>query len=144
MNLQLKAKSLAPTRAGFIVLLVLDLIEKVREWMNESIRMQETVSITITKSHTYRFLSALLLSHCTGFSYVNTIELLRNFGATAPSLERMRFISSNIVAFAPTSRGKDGTLGWNGQRDQTRQPSEFELLSFRTTQKIFSVHLNFF
>ncbi|PXF42597.1 hypothetical protein BWQ96_07692 [Gracilariopsis chorda] len=70
------------------------------------------------------------------------MELLRNFGATTPSLETVRFISSNILAFAPTSRGRDDTLGWNRQRDQTQQYSEFELLAFRTTQKIFFLTSN--
>jgi len=43
-----------------------------------------------------------------------------------PSVEMMRFIADNILAYSATGRGTDGEIGWNTQRDQTHLLSESE------------------
>jgi hypothetical protein len=88
-------------------------------------------------SNMLRYLTFLLLSHCTGLSISNVLELFPQNGASLPSLERTRFISTNILAFSASGRGQKGQSSWNCSSDQTQLLGEFEKASFRTGCRIF-------
>ncbi|PXF45277.1 hypothetical protein BWQ96_04976 [Gracilariopsis chorda] len=90
----------------------------------------------------YRYVAVLLLSHTTRFSICETIDVLRQSGNSTPSLERIRFIASNILTFSATGRGHDEQMEWNSQRDQTQQLEEIEQLSFSDTKKRFFVRIH--
>jgi len=51
----------------------------------------------------YRYVAVLLSSHKTGFSFGKTIEILRQAGSTALSLESISFIADNGTGW---SRGR--------------------------------------
>ncbi|PXF43284.1 hypothetical protein BWQ96_06981 [Gracilariopsis chorda] len=137
LKLQCEARSLPCTRCGFTVLLLQGLIDQLRNWANEYIRLRNKDQECVSIAEMYRYVSELLLSHTTGFSFEKNIEVLRQAGSTAPSLDRVRFIADNILEYAPTGRGRQGEMHWNAQRDQKRQLSEFESIGFRDTRKVF-------
>jgi hypothetical protein len=83
------------------------------------------------------YVSVLILSHCTGFSLTRSLELLLQEGISAPSLERVRFISTNILAYCPSGRGSPGISSWQCSRDQTQSLAEFEKAAFRTSCRVF-------
>ncbi|PXF43275.1 hypothetical protein BWQ96_07002 [Gracilariopsis chorda] len=115
---------------------------QLKEWLNELIRLRKLCIDAIKLSEMYRYIAVLLLSHTIGFSFCKTIDVHSHSGKSAPSLERIRFIASNILAFSATSHGQDGHKEWNSQRDQTQKLWEFEELSFRDTKKVFFVPLH--
>ena len=108
-------------------------------WLNEYIVLRRCEVQRLEMDDMYRFVSVLLLSHCTGFSFARTIRFLSERGSKAPSLERVRFICSHILAFSPTGRGGDGGNSWVVQRDLTPLLTQFEQNAFRATSKVFLV-----
>jgi hypothetical protein len=56
---------------------------------------------------------------------------------TAPSLERVRYIATNVLAFSPTGRGDRGQSTWQCSRDQTQLLSEFEKAALRNSCRLF-------
>ena len=86
----LLARSLRCTRTGHLVLVLEELLQQYKIWMNERIALVESSSSTIGMNDLSRYVSTLLLSHSTGTSLSRTIALLAELGLTAPPLERMR------------------------------------------------------
>jgi hypothetical protein len=84
----------------------------------------------------YRFVAVLLYSHCTVFSVTTTIQKLSELGQNNPSLERTRFIQSNILAYLATGRA-DGSSTWNSQQDQTLRLGEFKNPALYMSFKVF-------
>ena len=103
---ELLARSLPSTRTRHFVLVVEELLQLCKIWMNGRIALLETSSSTIGMNDLYRYVSTLLLSHSTGISLSRTITLLAELGLTAPPLERMRYIGQNILAYSATDRQK--------------------------------------
>ena len=136
INLQCSVRGITPTRAGFVMLIMNGILQKLTEWVNELVRVKNMESI-LALSDMHRYISDFLLSHTTGFSFEKAIMIQRQNGCVAPSLEITRFIADNILAFSPTGRVGDGSNTWNAQRDRTRQLSEFESLAFRESRKVF-------
>ena len=132
MKLECTVRGITPTRSGFVVLFMNGLLHQLCEWLNEMIRMNNNDDV-ITVADMYRYVSVLLLSHTSGFSFDKSITILRQSGCLPPSVERVRFIADNVKAFSATGRGQDGSISWNSQRDLTRNLSEFEALAFRET-----------
>lgn len=60
-------------------------------------------------------------------------------GYSVPVLGRVRFISTNILAYYPTGRGDVGDSTWRPQRDETQSLGEFEKVSYEMTRKIFLI-----
>ena len=137
MVTECRIRSLSPTRCGFVVLFMSSAIQQCTEWLNELVQLRGLSDTGITDADMYRYVSVLLLSHCSGFSFEKATTLLTQAGCVTPSLELIRFISSNILAYSPTGRGSEGTLLWNAQRDQTRQLSEFEISVSGNEEGIF-------
>ena len=65
------------------------------------------------------------------------IQIMNRCGLPFPTLERMMYISENLLAYSPTNRGSDGGSSWMSQRDPTRNCSEFELRAFKTVRYVF-------
>lgn len=87
-------------------------------------------------------MAVLLFSNMTGYSFAKAISILKQAGSTPSSLERILFITANVIAYSPTRRDSDGQISWNVQRDQTRYLTEFEMIGFRDTWKIFFTPLD--
>jgi hypothetical protein len=103
-----------------------------RQFINEKIVRDGTPFDRVTESDILRYVAVLILSHCTGFSLTRSLELLLQEGISAPSLERVRFISTNILSYCPSGRGSQGISSWQCSRDQTQSLAEFEKAAFRT------------
>ena len=68
---------------------------------------------------------------------MKTIQLLRKEGCNTPTLDHVRFVCNNLLAFSPTSRGRDSGTTWLAQKDETRLLTQLENTAFRQTCKIF-------
>ena len=91
-----------------VVLFMKLFLEQLMEWLNQFIRLRNLDTDPITLADMYRYVAVLLLSHTNGFSFGKTIYVLRKTESTIPSVERMRFIADNILAYSATGRGTDG------------------------------------
>lgn len=129
-------RQLGTTRADYLVLFVDELLHTCLGWLNEYIVLHRRDMQPLKIYDLYRYVSILLLSHCTGFSFQKTIDILQKDGCPTP-LDKVRFISNNMLAFSPTGRGRDGGISWLAQRDQTPRLTQFEITAFRVTCKIF-------
>lgn len=61
-----------------------------------------------------------LLSHDTtlvGFSFLQTLHLLKVFGGVLPHMEIVLWVSENVVAFSVVVRCEPGASHWHSQRD---------------------------
>jgi hypothetical protein len=123
-------------RAGIIELFTGDLLALSRQWINEKIVRDGTPFDRVTESDMLRYVAVLTLSHCTGFSLTRSLELLLLEGIYAPSLERVRFISTNILACCPSGRGNQGRSNWQCSRDQTQSLTELEKAAYKTSCRI--------
>jgi hypothetical protein len=99
------------------------------------IHVQAPSSISIADM--YRSEAVMLLSHCLSLSFKKTIDLLRRYNCSVPSIGDVRYISTNTLAYSPTNRGNMGKPCWNSQRDPTPMIGEFESTAFRTSLKVF-------
>ena len=138
LQTKLTAHQLAPTRAGHVVLFCREVLEMCREFINAHSTLQR-LEVTVSPADMYRFLAILMYSHCTGFCFEFCINQLRQLGCHVPSLDRVRFICGNILAYSPTNRGDLGHDSWNCQRDQTPLLERFEKTAFRMSSRIFFV-----
>ena len=134
---ELLDRSLPSTRTGHLVLVLEELLQQFKIWINERIALFKSSSSTIGMNGLYRYVSTLLLSHSTGISLSRTIAWLAELGMTAPPLECMRYIGQTIQAYSSTGRGNTQQNTWLPQRDQTQNLSRFESKVFRMTQSIF-------
>jgi hypothetical protein len=134
---ELRCRELPSYRAGVLQLFMADALAVCGRWLNEKVVLDGSAFGRVTESDLLRYVSVLLLSHCTGFSLTKSIELLKQDGVQEPSLERVRFVSSNILAYSASGRGDNGQTTWNCSRDQSSLLSEFEKASFGTSCKIF-------
>lgn len=125
-------------RCGCTVLFMDGILYQLLQWFKELTRLKELDQGLLKLSDMYRYVSVLLLSHTSGFSFAKTIEIRKQSGSSITSLEIVRFIADKILAYSATGRGSDGHNEWNSQRDQTRQLGEFE---FRQSRKVFFVPL---
>jgi hypothetical protein len=126
-------RELPGSHACIIELLMGDLLDLSRQWINEKIVRDGTPFDRVTESDMLRYVAVLTLSHCTGFSLTRSLELLLQEGISAPSLERVRFISTNILACCPSGRGNQGRSSWQCSRDQTQSLADFEKAAYRTS-----------
>lgn len=137
LHVQCSVRGLPLSRAGHVVLFLIDTLTRCMGWLNQKIVLQALGRPQITIADLYRYLSIMLLSHCTGFSFVKSIDILHTLGSSTPSLEIVRFISGNIMAYSATGRGNDRQSSWNSQRDQTSLLTTFEKTAFSVTCKVF-------
>lgn len=72
-------------------------------------------------------------------SFAQTADLLKIFGGLVPQVERVRWISENMVAFAVPGRCDPGASHWKSQRDRTPSLSGFEEISSKDTRAMFLV-----
>jgi hypothetical protein len=134
---ELRCRELPTTLAGVLQLDMADVLSLCKRWLNEMIARDESAFGRVTESDMLRYVSVLLLSHCTGFSLTKSIELLKQDGVQEPSLERVRFVSTNILAYSASGRGGGGQSTWNCNRDQSSLLGEFDKASFRSSCKVF-------
>ena len=69
-----------------------------------------------------------MMSHCLGLNLEVTISMLHGVMAPnviLPSIERIRFISTNLKMYTPYERGTRETT-WSGRYDPTVNLDEFE------------------
>ena len=137
IQVELDVRSLQATRVGLIVLLVDDVLYLCLKWLNEHVMLNEKQMNCFKKHEMYRYLAVLLFSHCTGFSFGKTMEILSDCGCSPLAPGRIRFISSHILAFSATDRGQGGSKSWNSQRDKTPFLTQFEHTAFRVSCKLF-------
>ena len=146
LNINLRARRLGTSKVDHVVLLIDDVLKKCLEWLRQSINLHGTGRSAVSKVELhdmYRFLAIMLYSHCTGFSFKKTIEIMsKRYGFQNISLTMIQFISNNILAFSPTNRGNLGTITWESQRDQTPQLQELEKLAFGPSCRIFFIPLH--
>lgn len=136
------AHSSPSMRTEHLVVVLKELLQQCRIWMNERIALFETPSSTIGMSDLYRFVSTSFLSHSTGLCLSRTISLLAELGLMASPLERMPYIGRNIRYHSATGCTKSEQNDWLAQRDQTHSVSQFESAVFRMAQKNSNGHLN--
>ena len=141
MRLECSVRGIPPTRCGFVVLFVNRVLHQLMQWLNEFIRLHELKEPVPILADMSRYLSVPLLSHTTGLRFDKTVSVLHQSGTIVPSVERVRFIAENILAYFATGRGKKGELRRNSQRDETCLLSEFESLAFRDTRKEFPLFI---
>lgn len=91
-----------------------------------------------------QYLAVMLCSHTCGLTLEKSCDVLRRFGAVTPSLDRVRWISDNVLDYSAVGRGNDGSATWLSQRDQTPSHTEFEHLAFRETRRVFFHLLHMF
>jgi hypothetical protein len=77
-------------------------------WLNGKVVLDGSAFGRVTESDLLRYVSVLLLSHCTGFYLTKSIELLKQDGVQKPYLERVWFVSTNILAYSASGRGDNG------------------------------------
>jgi hypothetical protein len=130
-------RDLPASRSGFLILFSEELLKKCMQWTNEHIVLHELPMNRLNLWDMWRYLAVTLLSHTTGLSIEKTIEMLQNVGASPPSLESVRRITTLIKAFSAMGRGRTGERNWNSQRDQTAQLEPFEHAAFHSSCKIF-------
>lgn len=91
------------TGGGFLMYFVCLVIVKLVQITNSRVRAQneDAKSLFATKRHKIlQFLSTLLTSHTTSLAIYRFINWFKKFGEAATSIDRMRWISDNLVAFA--------------------------------------------
>jgi hypothetical protein len=132
----LRCRELPGSRAGIIELFMGELLALSREWINEKIVRDGTPFDRVTESDMLRYVAVLILYHCTGFSLTISLEHILQEGISAPSLERVRFLSTNIFSYCPSGRGNQRRSSWQCSRDQTQSLAEFEKAAFRTSCRI--------
>jgi hypothetical protein len=72
---KVRCRELPGSRAGIIELCMGDLLVLCRQWINEKIVRDGTPFERVTESDMLRYVSVLILSHCTGFSLTRSLEL---------------------------------------------------------------------
>lgn len=70
-------RGVSPTRAGVVVLLIEGLLKQPMMCLNDYIALHRLGQTKINLSDMYCYVSFLLLSHITGFSFEMTIYFLR-------------------------------------------------------------------
>jgi hypothetical protein len=84
---ELRCRELSSYRAGVLHIFMADLLAVCGRWLNEKVVLDGSAFGRVTESDLLRYVSILLLSHCTGFSLNNSIELLKQDGVQEPYLE---------------------------------------------------------
>lgn len=128
------------TRAGHIVLMMDDVLQQCRKWLNGHIALHATnvpSARPVSMGDMYRYVAVLLLSHLTGLSFEKTVALFEQLQCNAPSLDRVRFISTHILAYSSTGRGNMGGEVWTAQRDETVLLDVFENTAYDMSRKVF-------
>jgi hypothetical protein len=129
-------RELPQSRSGISILFCEKLLKKCIQWTNEHIVLHDVAMEKLEVRDIWRYLAATLHSHTTGLSLEKTIEMLQARGASAPSLERVRHIATNIMSFSAMGRGRTGDRNWNSQRNQRVQLESFENAAFALSCKI--------
>lgn len=132
-----RGRSLNFTRGGIVVCFIDAALKQVMEWMNTKTRLTDNASEVVSLSEMYQYLAVMICSHTTGLSYSKTVDTMQRFAACTPNLERVRWISENLLAFSPIGRGDDGAGQWICQRDFTPNLIELETLCFRETRRVY-------
>jgi hypothetical protein len=138
------ALELPATRAGHIILLMDDVLQQCRKWMNGHIALHARDTRPVGLDDLYRYVAVLLLSHLTGLSFEKTVSLLARLDCKPPSLDRVRYISRNILAHPATGRGNMGERTWSAQRDETQYLDSFEKAAYEMTRKVFLTPMHTF
>lgn len=86
------------------------LLDMILEWTNGRIRLQQNGIAQLHRSEMLQYLAFLLVSHTTGLSFEKTIDALKVFGTVLPTLERVRWMLANILAFPIVGRGNEKFL----------------------------------
>ncbi|CDF41179.1 unnamed protein product [Chondrus crispus] len=137
MHTEMNVRRLDHSRASHIVLLCDEVLHKCLDWTNESIVLKHLSISPLRMSDMYSFLGVSVFSQCSGFSLAKSLFFLSKLDCPVPTLQLVRFISANILAFSATGRGDQGESVWNSQRDQTVHLSEFEQAPYRMSCKVF-------
>eukprot|EP00474_Spongospora_subterranea_P007755 CRZ08213.1 hypothetical protein [Spongospora subterranea] len=137
---QLRMKGLQSTRVGITILLVNDVLTQCLHWLQDYVRLHDVGNAPeLSMSAMYQYLAMMFYSHCTGFSLNHTWTIMEKLNQHTPSLDVIRFISQNILAFSPSNRGNMGANSWSSQRDMTPNLTAFEKVSFSVSNSIFVV-----
>lgn len=137
IDVERTARDLPDSRTGFFDLFTDEVLRTCRPWLNKHILLTRREVRPVSVSEMYNYMAVLLFSHCTGFSFEKTAVIMPQDGLQQVDVERMKFISNNILAFSPTGRGNHGGISWLPQRDQTQLLTQFERAAYRTTCKMF-------
>lgn len=102
---------------------------------------------SVSVAEMYQYVPVMLFSHCSGFSFDKTIDMMPPEGTKPLNLNLIRFISNNILAFSAiadpvqidqlTGRGHEDGISWMSQRDLTLLLTQFEKTAYRTICNMF-------
>lgn len=135
---ELRAKGLAESRVSYVVLMLEDVLEQCRKWLNGHISLHDLGRKAVGMDDMYRYVAVMLASHLYGISLDRTLDTLSRFDCTPPPLDRVRFISTNILAYPATGRrNAGGGVVWNAQRDPTQLLDTFEKTAYAMSRGVF-------
>ena len=144
LRIELVVRELSATRSLVFILLRNEVLLLCRTLMNERIALQSIDKRPVEMEGLYCYVSVLLLPYLTSLSFLKIVEVFGELNCTVPALDRVRFISTNILAFSATGRcDTDGTT-WNAQRDQTPYLSSFAGSAFHMRTKVFPTPVHIF
>lgn len=107
LELDCRMRELPYTRSGFIMLMTGSLLTKIMEWMNGKVMIVADGTSLLQEKDMIQYLDALLCSHTTGLTMEEFTDVLKVFGAVVPLLQRVRWVSENLLAFPIVGRGND-------------------------------------
>ena len=139
LRVELESKKLQPTRSGVLILFADQLLMTCVQWLNELLVLRQRKDFSITRATIYEYMAVMLYSQCSGFSFDKTLDLLTTQTGRKLNGPILKFINGNILAYSPVGRGKDSSLVWNAQRDQTVMLGQFERRAFDVSGKVFLV-----
>mmetsp|Transcript_34556 Transcript_34556/g.75649 ORF Transcript_34556/g.75649 Transcript_34556/m.75649 type:complete len:536 (+) Transcript_34556:78-1685(+) len=126
----LKADGLEATRVGVTVLIMRPLILKVMGWMNQQRNLKGEKDLAISEPELWQYVAIMIYSHMTNQNFKLCLKILPHVvdkSIMFPSLEKLRFIQTHLLAYSPKNRGDiPGAETWNAQRDRTTFLTDFE------------------
>ena len=137
INVEGTVRNLPDSRTGYFLLFADEVLRTCRAWLNEQIMLNHREVQPVSVAEMYQYVAVMLFSHCSGFSFEKTIDIMPPEGTKPLNLNRIRFISNKVLTFSATGRGYDGGISWMSQRDLTPLLTQFEKTASRTTCKMF-------
>lgn len=129
-----KTRGLSLIRVGFILLLANYLLELVQEWMKGKLKLIDDGTSLFREKNLLQYLAVLLCSSRAALTMEKSIDIFKQFEAVSSFLERIRWVSANLLVFSITRRRTEGENSWVCQRDQTANLTEFEDTAFQDTR----------
>mmetsp|Transcript_2368 Transcript_2368/g.5034 ORF Transcript_2368/g.5034 Transcript_2368/m.5034 type:complete len:219 (+) Transcript_2368:71-727(+) len=118
----LKADGLEATRVGVTVLIMRPLILKVMGWMNQQRNLKGEKDLAISEPELWQYVAIMIYSHMTNQNFKLCLKILPHVvdkSIMFPSLEKLRFIQTHLLAYSPKNRGDiPGAETWNAQTVQ--------------------------